>query len=167
MLTNKLGTSKFIKNKTILKNQFIKLLFVIVSILFALPSIIYMMQKKTVFNFGPYFQFLYDMPVNRMTQTLLYIILLASLMALYFIIVKKRKEMFQNTNKMFLLIAIVSIIFIAVLPFTCSDVFYYLGVGRLNSTYHQNPYYTTIKEFVEQADNDQYLQTDTVLATRL
>lgn len=55
-----------------------------------------------------------------------------------------------------------AIIFIAVIPFTCSDVFYYLGVGRLDSKYHQNPYYTTIKEFVDSGDNNKYLEQDTV-----
>ena len=134
------------------------------TILFALPSILYLIQKRTTLQFGPYFQFLYDAPINRVTQTIVYIILLTILSGLYFTIIRNRKEMFQNTKKMFLFIAIIAILFIAVLPFTCSDVFYYLGIGRLDSAYHQNPYYITIKEFVEQGNHDQYLQTDTVLA---
>lgn len=140
------------------------MLFIIASILFAMPSIIYLIQNNTVFQFGPYFQFLYDAPVTRGTQTLLYIFILTILSILYYKIVKNRKEMFQKTKKMFLFIGIIALIFIAVLPFTCSDVFYYLGIGRLDSTYHQNPYYTTIKEFVEEGNNTDYLQTDTVLA---
>ncbi len=147
------------------KNNLIKITFILISIVFAMPSILYLIQKKTVFQLDPYFQFLYDAPVARTTQTILYIILLASLTILYFIILQNRKEMFQNTKKMFLFIAIIAIIFIAVLPFTSSDIFYYLGVGRLDSTYHQNPYYTTIKEFVNQENNQEYLQTDSVLAT--
>ena len=146
------------------RNNLIKILFIMVSILFAIPSVIYLVQKKTVYQFGPYFQFLYDMPVSRATQTLLYNFLLTILSILYFAIVKSRKEMFQDKKKMFLFIAIIALIFVVVLPFTCSDVFYYLGIGRLDSNYHQNPYYTTIKEFVEQKDNNQYLQADTVLA---
>lgn len=43
-----------------------------------------------------------------------------------------------------------------------SDVFYYLGVGRLESEYNQNPYYTTIKQFVD--ENNHELNKDTVLA---
>lgn len=152
------------KDKQAEINNLIKILFMLASILFAMPSILYLIQKKTTLQFGPYFQFLYDAPISRITQTILYIILLAILSGLYFLIIRNRKEMFQNTKKMFLFIAIISILFIAVLPFTCSDVFYYLGIGRLNSSYHQNPYYTTIKEFVEQGNNRQYLQTDTVLA---
>lgn len=139
-------------------NNLIKILFIVASILFALPSIIYIIEKKTVFEFGPYFHFLYDMPISRGTQTLYYLFLLAMLTILYFLMIKKRKEMFQNTKKMFLWISIITIIFIAVLPFLSSDIFYYLGVGRLESTYHQNPYYTTIKEFVEQENNAEYLR---------
>lgn len=153
-----------IKNKQNKINQFIKILFIIASILFAMPSIIYLVQKNTIFQFGPYFQFLYELPVSRMTQTLLYIIILTILSVLYFIIIKNRKEIFESNKKMFLFIAITALIFVVVLPFTCSDVFYYLGIGRLDSTYHQNPYYTTIRDFVEQENNSQYLQTDTVLA---
>ena len=152
------------ETKKKIKNNLIKILFIIAGLLFAMPSIIYWMQKKTVYQFGPYFQFLYDARISRATQTLLYIFILLMLTVLYFVIIKNRKELFQSTKKMFIFIAIVAIIFVAVLPFTCSDVFYYLGIGRLDSTYHQNPYYVTIKEFVEQADNSQYLQQDTVLA---
>ena len=79
-----------IKNKQNKMNHFIKILFIVASILFAMPSIIYLLQKKTVFQFGPYFQFLYDLPISRMTQTLLYIFILCILSVLYFIIIKKR-----------------------------------------------------------------------------
>lgn len=143
------------ETKKKIKNNLIKILFIIAGLLFAMPSIIYWMQKKTVYQFGPYFHFLYDAQISRATQTLLYIFILLMLSVLYFVIIKNRKELFQSTNKMFIFIAIVAIIFVAVLPFTCSDVFYYLGIGRLDSTYHQNPYYVTIKDFVDQADNSQ------------
>ena len=129
-----------------------------------MPSVIYIIQNKTVYQFKPYFQFLYQAPVERSMQTGIYLILLGILATMYFICIKNRKTLFKDTKKMFLWILIISLIFVAVLPFTCSDVFYYLGIGRLGSTYHQNPYYTTIKEFVEQENNQQYLQNDTVLA---
>lgn len=144
-------------------NKLIKIIFIIASILFAMPSIVYLIQKKTVLQFEPYFQFLYDAQVSRATQTILYIVILAILAVAYFIIVKRRKEIFKNIKEMFIFIAIIALIFVAVLPFTSSDIFYYLGVGRIDNAYHQNPYYTTIKEFVEQGENSKYLQTDTVL----
>lgn len=144
-------------------NKLVKFIFITASILFAIPSIIYFIQKKTVLQFEPYFQFLYDAQVSRATQTILYIVILAILAVAYFAIVKRRKEIFKNIKEVFIFIAIISLIFVAVLPFTSSDIFYYLGVGRIDSKYHQNPYYTTIKEFVEQGENSKYLQTDKVL----
>ncbi len=144
-------------------NKLVKIIFIIASILFAMPSIIYFIQKKTVLQFEPYFQFLYNAQVSRATQTILYIVILAILAVAYFAIVKRRKEIFKNIKEVFIFIAIISLIFVAVLPFTSSDIFYYLGVGRIDSKYHQNPYYTTIKEFVEQGENSKYLQTDKVL----
>lgn len=151
------------KNKSKI-SRMIPTLFIFASLCFAMPSILYWIYKKTTLNFGPYFYFLYDAPMARTTQTCLYILLLAILSILYFMILKRRKEIFKNNKKMFLYFAVIAIIFVSVLPFTCSDIFYYLGIGRLDSTYHQNPYYTTIKEYVEQDNNYKYLETDTVLA---
>ncbi len=150
-----------LKNKD--KYSLIATLFIIASISFALPSIIYLIKHKTVLKFEPYFHFLYDLPISRIVQTIIYIFILAILTILYFMIIKNRQKLFSNTRKMFIYISIISVIFIAVLPFTCSDVFYYLGIGRLNSQYGQNPYYTTIKKFVENENNNKFLQTDTVL----
>lgn len=145
------------------ENIIIKILFVLSCIMFAIPSIGYYIKNKTVFKFEQWFKFLLN-DTDRITQTFIYILILAALTSIYFLIIRNRKKIFKNTKRMFIFIAIVAIIFVAVIPFTCSDVFYYLGVGRINSEYNQNPYYTTIKEFVEQGDNSKYLEQDTVLA---
>lgn len=153
----------FDKKEYKIKGNVLKILFIIVCIMFAVPSISYYIKNKTVFKFENWFKFLLN-DTDRIEQTIIYIIILSSLSIIYFLLVKKRNEIFKNTNKMFIFIAIVAVIFIAVIPFTCSDVFYYLGAGRINSIYHQNPYYTTIKDFVEQGNNNIYLEQDTVLS---
>lgn len=145
------------------KNKVIAGLFLISSLIFAIPSIFYYIEHKTIFKFEPYFKFLLNDSIDRVGQTIIYIVILLILTILYFLIIKKRKEIFENKKKLFIFIAIIAIIFIAVVPFTCSDVFYYLGVGRIDSKYQQNPYYTTIKDFVESNDNSKYLEQDTVL----
>lgn len=144
-------------------NNIIKILFIIACALFAVPSILYYAKEHTIFQFNNYFQFLLN-EQNRTEQTIAYFIILLAMVVLYFLLIKNRKQIFQDTKKTFLYITIISVIFIAVIPFTCSDVFYYLGVGRIDSKYGQNPYYITIKEFVETEDNAKYLQEDTVLA---
>lgn len=152
---------KSLKDK--ISNNLIKILFVIVCIMFAIPSIKYYINNKTIFKFEQWFKFLLN-DTNRISQTYIYVLIICALILLYFLIVKNREKIFKSNKQMFAFIAIVTVIFIAVIPFTSSDIFYYLGIGRLNSTYHQNPYYITIKEFVEQGTNSQYLESDTVLA---
>ena len=141
----------------------LKILFVLASVMFAVPSIIYYINNKTVFQFDQWFKFLLN-NTDRFEQTIIYLIVLTILTILYIILIKNRKKIFKNTKTIFIFIAIIAIIFIAVIPFTCSDVFYYLGIGRINSEYGQNPYYTTIKDFVDTGDNSQYLVQDSVLA---
>ena len=68
-------------------NDIIKILFIITTFLFAMPSIVYLIQNKTVFEFGPYFQFLYGNSLSRIQETLIYIIVLAILAILYFVII--------------------------------------------------------------------------------
>lgn len=152
-----------IKNKfNYIKNKILIILFIIVNIAYVVPSIIYYIKNKTILNFEVYFKYLLTDSINRNTQTLIYIIILTILSILYIEIIKKRKEIFKNVKQIFIFIAIISAIFIVAIPFTCSDVFYYLGIGRIDSKYGQNPYYTTIKQFVED-ENWQYLEQDTVL----
>ena len=139
------------------------LVFLLASILFAIPSIQYLLENRTIQNFNEYFKFCLN-DTSRLEQTLIYIIILTVLTIFYFLIIKNRNTLFKNNKQMYMYIAIISLIFVIVVPFLSSDVFYYLGVGRLDSQYGQNPYYITIKDFVESGDNSQYLEQDMVLA---
>ena len=137
--------------------------FILACILFAIPSIQYLLENKTIDNFNEYYKFCLN-DTNTVDQTIMYIAILIVLTIFYFLIVKNREKIFKNNKQMYMYIAIISLIFVIVVPFLSSDVFYYLGVGRLDSKYGQNPYYITIQEFVENGDNSQYLEQDTVLA---
>lgn len=139
------------------------MIFVLVSIMFAIPSMKYLLENGTILNFNEYFKFCLD-DTNRLEQTIIYLVILTGLTICYFLIVKNREKLFKNNKQMYMYIAIISLIFVMVVPFLSSDVFYYLGVGRIDSAYGQNPYYVTIKDFVESGNNSQYLEQDTVLA---
>ena len=131
--------------------------------MFAIPSLRYMLQNGTVLHFNEYFKFCLN-DDDRVEQAIFYIAILALLTIVYVFIIKNREKLFKNIKEICIYIAIISLIFVMVLPFLSSDIFYYLGVGRLDSKYGQNPYYVTIKDFVENGDNMQYLEQDTVLA---
>ena len=149
---------EFINSKKV-----IMVVFILAAILFAIPSIQYLLENKTIGNFSEYYKFCLD-DTNTVDQTIIYIAILTVLTIFYFLIVKNREKIFKSNKPMYMYIAIISLIFVIVVPFLSSDVFYYLGVGRLDSAYGQNPYYVTIKDFVESGDNSQYLEQDTVLA---
>lgn len=144
-------------------NILVKVLFILSTILFILPAILYLIKNGTVHGFDRWFYFLLN-DSNRNMQTLLYIAALSIMTILYFIIVKRQSMMFENIKQILVYTAIISSIYLLSITFTSSDVFYYLGIGRIDSKYHQNPYYTTITEFVESQNNDDILKNDTVLS---
>lgn len=139
----------------------LKFSFIIITLAFAIPSIIYYINNGTILNFNKYFCFLLTNNSNREYQTIIYLAILGIMTLIYFLILKNHKAIFKNIKELVKYIAIVSVIYIAIIPFTCSDVFYYLGTGRIESKYNQNPYYTTIEETIESQKID--LEKDTVM----
>lgn len=151
-----------VKKDKIIDN-FLKVAMIISALFFIMPSIRYYIETGTILNFKAYFQFLLNTE-DRLVQTAIYLLVFLLLTITYVFLIKRRKTAFKNIKSVLVLVTIVSIIFIVAIPFMCSDVFYYLGVGRIESNYGQNPYYTTIQDFVETDDNSKYLSQDSVLA---
>ena len=142
-----------------MKNRKFKIIFIILSLLFAMPSIIYLIQNKTVINFNTYYNFFINTNINKIFSTIIYLIIFIAMMITYFYIIKKR-EIFKDIKEVLKYITIISIIFVIILPWTSSDIFYYMGVGELDSVYKQNPYYVTIKQYYD--DNFEKIN-DTIL----
>lgn len=154
MLENKIV--KKIKNINL-----IKLLYVITSIMFIIPSVLYLINNKTILGFKKEFKFLLN-DVNTNKQTIVYLLVITILILIYFLIIKKRKELFKDIKSVMIFILIISSIFIFTVPMFSSDVFYYLGIGRLNSEYGQNPYYISMKQYVDENPNLD-MNSDTVI----
>lgn len=143
------------------KENILKILYIISSILFIVPSIKYIAKNGTIYKFDEWFKFMLNNS-NRESQTIWYIIILSLITIFYILIIKNRNKIFKNIKSIISYVAIIGAIYVFMIPFTCSDVFYYLGVGRIDGTYNQNPYYTTIKEYVDNNKSEE-LTTDTVL----
>ena len=143
-------------------NIFLKILFIASCLIFAVPSICYYLEMGTILEFDRYYQFLLN-NTNIKIQTVWYLVILSIITITYYYIIKKRNNIFKDFKSIMIFVAIVSLIFVIVIPFISSDIFYYLGIGRLDEEYGQNPYYVTIKQFVEDTNNSKYLTQDTVL----
>lgn len=153
------------ESKSILKKidiNIIKIAFVLFCIIFSMPSIKYYLENGTIFKFDRYYQFLLNNS-DLKVQTIYYFIVLVLLTFTFFVIIKRRKKLFNNFKSIMIFITIVSVIFIITIPFVSSDIFYYLGIGRLDGEYHQNPYYTTIKQYVDSSSSNNNFGSDTVL----
>ena len=104
-------------------NLVLKIAFLITSILFVMPSIVYLIKNGTVYKFDKWFCFLLD-DSNRNVQTILYIIILSIMIILYSIILKRQKNIFKNIKDILIYTLIISSVYLCSITFTCSDVFY-------------------------------------------
>lgn len=145
------------------KNSMIAILFLISCILFAIPSICFYTKYKTVLNYPFEFKFLLTNRISQIWQGIIYFIIILIITIFYILIIKNRRKIFNTNKNVFIFILIISTIFLVVIPVSSSDVFYYLGIGRIDGKYGQNPYYITMKDFVETNDNNKFLQKDSVL----
>lgn len=150
-------------NKIINKSNIMKFLFIAISILFIIPSVIYITKNKTILGFGSSFEFLLTDNYSRMFQMIIFLILFILVTILYFLIIKNNKKIFKNIKQILIFVTIVTTIFAMMLPFTSTDVFYYIGVGWLNSHYHQNPYYISMNEFLQENQNSHNLHENKII----
>ncbi len=128
------------------KNIILKTSFILLSICLVIPSLIYIIQNKTVMNFKIYYNFFLNNSVNKAIPAVVFLILFLLIFVIYLLIVK-RKDIFKNIKQILIFVGIIGIIFMFMMPWTSSDIFYYMGVGELDGVYHQNPYYTTVKDY--------------------
>ena len=132
-----------------MKNKVLKMSFIMLNILFIIPSIIYLIQNKTVFGYNIYYNFFITEQISKMLSTSIYLLIFVTIFVIYLKVIKQ-KEIFKNIKQILIFIVIISFIYMFMLPWTSSDIFYYMGVGELDGVYKQNPYYITMEEFYEQ-----------------
>ena len=134
-------------------------LLAILGLILGLPSIVYLFQNKTVDGYyGQNYYFINNDNIvfNYFGAIILFIIIIGSFW-LYFKLIKNSNK-FTSLKKILLSIFFVSIIFMISLPNTSTDVFYYMGTGRVFSEYGENPYYHTINELLEVHQDDAILK---------
>ena len=136
-----------------IKQNFFKIFFIILSILFVVPSIKYLVENGTVRFLNTYDNFFRNDGSNKILSSILYVVLFGGMAAIYIIFIKK-ESIFKNIKQLLIYIGIISAIFFVMLPWTSSDIFYYMGVGELDSTYNQNPYYITMKKYYDEKEGN-------------
>lgn len=136
-------------------------LFLFVTLIMSFPSIVYLIRNKTVLNFQEWFTFFLKIPASYLetfTGAMCFGIILILLFYYYFKIIKNSNKEFKTIKSIIIYVLIISCIFGIMLPFTTSDIFYYIGTGWIDSNYGENPYYTSVYDVRLENPNDQILQ---------
>ena len=90
-----------------MKSIILKTIFIVISIMLVIPSIIYLIQNKTILGFDTYYNFFINEEINKTLSTTIYLVLFISLMTIYFQIIwqictnkrrKNEKVISCNTN---------------------------------------------------------------------
>lgn len=137
-----------------------KRLFTIASIFLTIPSLIYLIKNKTVYGLRAQFSFFLDEPKTYIETTigaLCFGTILVLLFYAYFKIIKNNNKVFKNTKEIIIYVFIISMIFAFVLPFTSSDIFYYIETGWIDAKYNKNPYNDTIYDTSLENPQDEIL----------
>ena len=141
-------------------NKILLYLMIIISIILCIPSIIYLIINGTVDGFDSYYTYTLSRTedeIVNITSGVLVIGLFLLLGILYLLIIKKEDSIFKDKKQVMIFIIIISFIFMMILPYLSSDIYYYIGDSWLCSKYHENPYYTTVKDLQDNGINDEIL----------
>lgn len=128
------------------------ILFALTAVVFVLPSIIYMIKNKTVYNFIWMFTYFFKAPTSRMDgilNAIMFFGLISLLFLLYFILVKNHEKVFKNVKTLIIIIGIIALVFVFVIPYMSSDVYSYIANGWTAAHYGENPYYVPTGEITQ------------------
>lgn len=142
------------------KYKILAYLMVLISIILCTPSIIYLLNNKTVDQFGGYYTYSLirtDNAMIRIMSGFLVIGLLLLFGYIYINICKHEKQIFNNRKQILMFILLISIIFMFILPFVSTDIYYYIGDSWLAAKYDENPYYTSVEDLQNIGINDEIL----------
>lgn len=121
----------------------------LMGLMLSLPSIVYLIFNGNIDEYSG--QNYYFLTPNGTSQTIagviIYILITIFSFIFYFGIMKKSNE-FKSIKAILLTVLFVGIMFMICLPNTTTDVFYYMGTGRVLAKYHENPYYVTIADLI-------------------
>lgn len=126
----------------------IKGLLVILIIILAIPSIIYIVSEKNIYGFWGYPTISLKFNISPLLNGILFFSNFGLISLLYVIIIKNYNNIFKNQKEIFIFIIVISALFTIILPITSTDVFYYISTGWSESKYGVNPYYTSVYELI-------------------
>ncbi len=142
------------------KNKMVLIVFALVSFFFAFPSILYLLEHKTIYEFELDYTYFFKMAQgDRRLNAIALFAFFSVLFLMYFQILKKRKQLLETPKKIFAYIIGISILFTIIIPYTSKDIYAYIANGWTAAHYGVNPYDVSVGEVEDiYGRQDQMLQ---------
>lgn len=142
-------------------DKFLCYIIIGIAIMLCIPSICYLIKNRTVDGFDAYYSYTLTKTTNWAYGLINGIIVIGLILAfslIYILIIKREDKILKNSKQALKLIIIISVLFMMILPFLSSDIYYYIGDTWLTARYKENPYYTTVEDLQMKGINDEILQ---------
>ena len=142
------------------KEKILIYLMILISIILCIPSIVYLINNGTVDGFDAYYTYTLvksDSEIVRFGSGIIVIGLLIAFSIIYFLLIKKENKIFSDKKQILIFIILISFIFMIILPYLSSDIYYYIGDSWLAAKYKANPYYTSVTDLQNAGINDEIL----------
>lgn len=142
------------------KENIIKIAYVIISFIFTIPSIMYLIENKSIYRFSYIFKYMLQKettPLSNCIDFVMYVLFFSILFYLYYFIIKNINNFFKSNKSMYIYIVVIATLFLIIIPITSYDVYSYIGNGWVDFKYSENPYYTSVQQVWDKNGPDQML----------
>ena len=142
------------------KENIIKIAYVIISFIFTIPSIMYLIENKSIYRFSYIFKYMLQKettPLSNCIDFVMYVLFFSILFYLYYFIIKNINKFFKSNKSMYIYIVVIAALFLIIIPITSYDVYSYIGNGWVDFKYSENPYYTSVQQVWDKNGADQML----------
>ena len=133
--------------------------FVIISLLIMIPSIIFnvLHNNDKIINYVDFniFYGLINKPIDK--QYPIFLIVTIILTILFLLMCKFRKRVFKSTKSLIQFIIIIGAIYAIMIPTSSCDIYSYIASGRIQTKYHENPYYTSTLDIMNKNPEDKIM----------
>lgn len=142
------------------KENMIKIAYVIISFIFTMPSLMYLIKNKSIYRFSYTFEYILQKkitPLSNCIDAVMYVLVFFILFYLYYFIIKNINNFFKSNKSMYIYIVVIAALFLIIIPITSYDVYSYIGNGWVDFKYSENPYYTSVQQVWDENGPDQML----------
>lgn len=142
------------------KENIIKIAYVIISFIFTIPSIMYLIENRSIYRFSYIFKYMLQKeitPLSNCIDFVMYVLFFSILFYLYYFIIKNINKFFKSNKSMYIYIVVIAALFLIIIPITSYDVYSYIGNGWVDFKYSENPYYTSVQQVWDKNGPDQML----------